>query len=176
MFIIPYNGIDPYPAKSTLNLSSSYDEPATQLERDSFAELQVVVINIHAKENEELIKRSPYLFGYVEVIRRGREYQAQRKTPEESVAQAIEDCIANGIIADYLRQHASEVIGMLTEQFKLKEALWEIKSKALMEGEQKGRQEGRYEEKLEIAFDMIRDGLPDDMIMKYTGFTRATVK
>jgi hypothetical protein len=108
VFVVLYNGIEPYPAKSYLKLSNSYNEPVTQLEKDSFIELQVLVINIHASENADLIKKSPYLYGYVEVIRRGREYQAKGLILEEAVKHAIEDCIDAGIIADYLRQHASE--------------------------------------------------------------------
>jgi hypothetical protein len=162
VFVVLYNGIDPYPAKSILKLSSSYEEPTTQLEKDSFIELQALVINIHASENVELVKKSPYLNGYVEVVRRGRAYQAQGMDAGEAVTQAIQDCINAGIIAEYLRQHASEVIGMLTEQFKLEDALWETRNEGLVEGEQRKADE--------MALKMHDNREPVDKIARYTGY------
>ena len=167
VFVVLYNGIDPCPARSCLNLSNSFDKPETQLEMDSFIELQVLVVNIHAPENEELVKKSPYLFGYVEVIRRGREYQAKGQTLVDAVTHAIEDCIKAGIIADYLRQHAPEVIGMLTEQFILEEALWEVRSEGIEIGEQRGFDLG----KKDTARQMRADGMVESDVMKYTGYS-----
>ncbi|MCL2766988.1 MAG: Rpn family recombination-promoting nuclease/putative transposase [Peptococcaceae bacterium] len=141
VFIVLYNGIDTYPAKSYLNLSKSFDKVETQLEKDSFIELQVLVMNIHASENADLVKKSQYLYGYVEVVRRSREYQAKGQTPEEAVRHAIEDCVNAEIIAEYLRQHASEVIGMLTGQFVLEEVFDEIRSETLDEGIEIGKKE-----------------------------------
>jgi hypothetical protein len=169
VFVVLYNGIDSYPAKSILKLSDSFDEPVTQVEKDSFIELQALVINIHAPENAELVKKSPYLNGYVEVVRRGRAYQAQGMDAGEAVTQAIQDCINAGIIADYLRQHASEVIGMLTEQFNLDEALWEIKNEGLVEGEQIGIGIGEQRKADAMALRMHADHEPVDKIARYTG-------
>jgi hypothetical protein len=42
VFVVLYNEIDPYPARSYLNLSKSFEKPVTQLEKDSFIELQVL--------------------------------------------------------------------------------------------------------------------------------------
>ena len=160
VFVVLYNGIDSYPARNFLNLSNSFEEPETQLEKDSFIELQVLVVNIHAPENEELVKKSQHLFGYVEVIRRSREYQTKGQTLVESVTHAIEDCIAADIIADYLRQHAGEVVGMLTEQFKLEEALWEVRSEGIEVGEQRGIEIG----KKEMVVNMLEAMLPVETV------------
>ncbi|MDR0397054.1 MAG: hypothetical protein LBH66_07105 [Oscillospiraceae bacterium] len=171
VFVVLYNGIDPYPARSVLKLSRSYKEPAAQLEIDSFIELQAVVVNIHAPENEELIRKSPHLFGYVEVVRRGRDYHAQGMSVQDSVRKAIQECIDEGIIADYLRRHASEVIGMLTEQFNLDDAL----SARHADGKDEGIQIG--EERSRRTLRALRDsGIDIKLIINASGLTEEEIK
>jgi len=167
VFVVLYNGTDAYPARSYLNLSKSFDKAETQLEENTFIELQVLVVNIHAAENAEFIQKSQYLYGYVEVVRRGREYQVKGKTFEEAVRQAIEDCVNAGIIAEYLRQHASEVIGMLTGQFIFEEALEEIGNEKLDEGIEIGEQKRNKE----MAYLLRAEGDPEEKIIRLTGYS-----
>ncbi|MDR0395852.1 MAG: hypothetical protein LBH66_00945 [Oscillospiraceae bacterium] len=143
VFVVLYNGIDPFPARQVLKLSSSFKEPDTQLEEESFVELRATAINIHSPENAELVSKSPYLSGYVEVVRRSREYQAQGLDVQSAVSLAIQDCIREGIIADYLRRHAPEVSGMLTEEFKLEDYLWARETGWKELGEQRGIEIGK---------------------------------
>jgi hypothetical protein len=141
VFIVLYNGKDPYPAKSILKLSDSYKKLGAHVVSESFIELAALVYNIHSPENADLLGKSPYLYGYVEVVRRGREYQAQGMTALEAVKRAIQDCIQDGIIADYLKKHAAEVEGMLSGEFN-----WEDARRALLAyGEERGFQKGARE-------------------------------
>ncbi|MDR1599447.1 MAG: hypothetical protein LBS11_06210 [Oscillospiraceae bacterium] len=169
VFVVFYNGADPYNARSVLKLSSSFDEPGSQLEKDSFIELQAVVYNIHSPENAGLVRKSEYLLGYVEVIRRGREYQAQGLSAMEAVSRAIQDCIREGIIADYLEKHAAEVVGMLTEQFSVEEYLSAREEELKEEGREEGIHIGVAKRNRELALQLR--GLLSDMnaVISLTG-------
>ncbi|MDR0395815.1 MAG: hypothetical protein LBH66_00760 [Oscillospiraceae bacterium] len=149
VFVVLYNGVQPQPPRDILKLSASFKQPDTQLETDSFIELQVVVINIHAPENADLLKKSPHLMGYVEVVRRGREYQAKGLDARDALSSAIRDCVAEGILSGYLRKHAAEVIGMLTEEFKVEDFIKSWHAHWLAEGREEGRIEGRVEGRVE---------------------------
>ena len=65
-FIVLYNGTDPFPARKQLRLSDAYNElPADTSEIMGKLELTVEIININSGYNEEIVKRSKELSGYV---------------------------------------------------------------------------------------------------------------
>jgi len=80
-------------------------------------ELVVQVYNINHGHNPEMLKKCESLYGYSFFINKIREYQAQGLTLEESVNPVIEYCIKNNILKDYLLEHGSEVINMLTAEY-----------------------------------------------------------
>ena len=63
-----------------------------------------------------------------ERTRRGKSYNhssAKRhiKLLEQSVKEAVDHCIDNGILADFLKEHKGEVIKSMTEEIILMEAI-----------------------------------------------------
>jgi predicted transposase/invertase (TIGR01784 family) len=64
----------------------------------------------------------------------------------------VEDCIGKGILADFLRDRSSEVINMLTAEFKLEDAL------------QVWKEEGREEMAEKMARNLLSKGVPLDVI------------
>ena len=67
-------------------------------------ELEVPVLNITPGHNEELLRRSPRLRGYMDFITWVREQE--RTMPRmEAVVAALDWCIARDILADFFREH-----------------------------------------------------------------------
>lgn len=71
----------------------------------------------------------------------------------------LEQCIAENILAEFLKKYGTEVISMLFEQLTEEEAReiskqdgFEIGRK---EGREEGRAEGRAEGKIEVLFDLL---------------------
>jgi predicted transposase/invertase (TIGR01784 family) len=92
---------------------------------------------------------------------------------EEAIRLAVEECIEKNILSDFLRTHSSEVINMLTLEFKLEDALQVWKKEGFDEGIEKGREEGFKEgeekNKVKVACSMLADGFPVETVRKYTG-------
>jgi predicted transposase/invertase (TIGR01784 family) len=136
-------------------------------------ELIVPVYNMNEGFNGEIFERSETLSGYAAFIALVRRYQLSGYTLEEAIERAIKDCVARGILAEFLQAHASEVINMLTAEFKMEEAVEVWKEEGFEEGVEKGREEGR-EEGIEegiakVAKNLLANGIPSDIIVKSTG-------
>lgn len=89
-------------------------------------------------------------------------------TLEDAIQIAVEFCIQNGILVDYLKQNKSEVSKMLFEEYSVEDEIKEAKLEAREEGLEEGRAEGRAEIQKEIILNMFQEGLKIDMISKLT--------
>lgn len=99
-----YNGQEERPEHEVLNLSQAY---VTQEEKVSL-ELAVEVFNINVGYNEELKKSCKTLSDYSVYVQRIRDYRNMGFTIEESVEQAIEVCIKDDILREFLRKNRAE--------------------------------------------------------------------
>jgi hypothetical protein len=106
-------------------------------------ELEVLVLNITPGHNEELLRRAPRLRGYMDFITRLREQE--RTMPRvEAVLAALDWCVSREILADFFREHRTEVSNMILNELtnadaieavreETREATWEEASKAIWE-------------------------------------------
>ena len=99
------NGTDKMPEQSVLRLSDTYESKSEELD----LELRIRFININPGYNEEMIERSPTLYQYVKFVDTVRKYQQEMPFPE-AVEKAIDECIKNGILAEFLRKNRAEVL------------------------------------------------------------------
>jgi len=81
-------------------------------------ELEVPVYDINDGHNTQILGRSARLRHYAKLIAKIREYEAQGMELQEAIKLAVEYCIANGILKEYLEKRASEVLSMLFEEIK----------------------------------------------------------
>jgi len=79
-------------------------------EENPMLELQVLVLNINEGNNRELKEKCRCLAEYMLYVDRIRKYAEQYDTLQEAVERAIEDCIAEGILADFLTKHRAEAM------------------------------------------------------------------
>ena len=81
-------------------------------------ELTVTVVNINSKvgkEDNSLLKSCHILWEYSELCQRIRE--RKNKNVKEPYKEAIESCIRDGILIDYLESRGSEVRNMLIAEY-----------------------------------------------------------
>jgi hypothetical protein len=102
-------------------------------------ELAVTVYNINDGQNVDIMSRSETLTQYAAFVATIRKYEADGLELTEAVGAAVKDCMARGILADYLEQYGSEVLNMLTSEWNMDTAL-EVRY-------DEGRVEGRVEER-----------------------------
>jgi predicted transposase YdaD len=82
---------------------------------------------------------------------------------EEALTSAVKECIAKGILAEFLIKHGAEVINMLATEWKIEDALEVAKEEGLEEGIEIGKAEGKAEVKMEVL-SLLEQGYSIDEI------------
>ena len=161
-FVVFYNGTANRPAKEILKLSSAF-EAIGDTDLGSI-ELEVPVYNINKDVGEELFKKSPKLKQYAEFIAKVREFSKLYDDYSQAVREAANYCIANDILADFLREQGGRVVSILATEYDLEAA-------------KRVYAEEQVEDKLiEVAKNMIADGESTERIMRYTGLSRKEIE
>ena len=151
-FYILYNGKDDFPDRHELKLSDAFQEMDAPEWAGGFLELTVPVYNINEGCNDEIVEKSESLYGYVTFIAKVRRYSVMGYELEKAIELAVNDCVEHDILADFLLANASEVVNMLTVEFKMEEAVQVWREEGREEGRAEGREEGR-EEGIEEGFE-----------------------
>lgn len=118
-FAVFYNGTASKPVRETLKLSMSYEKPTDEPE----LELICTVYNINPDKDEKLLKKCSVLYDYMRFIETVREYESEGI--ENTIENAIDDCISKGILKDFLLMRRDEVLKAMTIDmtFEKREAL-----------------------------------------------------
>ena len=116
-----------------------------QEKKEPELELKVHFLNINQGHNEELMKRCRTLREYSEFVSRIRRYAAGKTAIEEAVDRAVTECIAEGILADFLRSQRAEVVAVSIFEYNEEEELKKFGRAEYRSGVKKGREEGRAE-------------------------------
>lgn len=104
-FVVFYNGTDPQPERQVLKLSDAYEKKQEHPE----LELTVTMYNINYGCNEEIMDACKTLKEYAMYVERVRSY-AKQMLLAEAVEKAVDDCIAEGILSEFLRKNRAEAI------------------------------------------------------------------
>ena len=104
-FVVFYNGTDYQPERRILRLSDAYEKKQETPE----LELMVTVYNINRSCNEDIMDACKTLKEYAIYVEQVRNY-AKQMSLAEAVEKAVDKCIAEGILSDFLRQNRAEVI------------------------------------------------------------------
>lgn len=165
--------------RKTLCLSESFlAEP-----KENSLELVVNLINLTYNEDSEILQRSPSLLGYSKLL-----YHIQEELKinggelKQAIDAAVDTCMDEDLITDFLQKHSKEITGMLFQEITVEEFA-EIRAReAYADGEKAGREEGEKagfargmeqaaQEKREIAKNLKESSVPIDVIAKSTGLT-----
>ena len=153
-FIEFYNGSRVISDKTEHRLSSSFAHSSSTPR----LELIVTVLNINDGHNAELMQHCTILKEYAQYVSRVRSYAAIAPL-EQAVQRAVDDCIQEGILADFLSRNRAEVISMSIfeydkelEEKKLRKAEYEF---GFEEGEKAGLTKGYEHASFEIARRML---------------------
>jgi len=162
-FYILYNGIEPFEDRKELRLSSAFksSEGIKQSKNEGCPlELTVQVLNINQGRNPEILTNCNTLNGYSIFISKIREYSASLPL-DESIKAAIKYCIGNNILAHFLKEHGSEVVNMLTDDFTVEEIAAIRSKEAWEEGWEKG-----YNESREYFIELLSQGFSVEELRK----------
>jgi hypothetical protein len=118
-----------------MKLSDAYEHPSDRPE----LELICKVYNINKGKNKELMDKCPVLFEYttfVDYVRDFHEGKTQVEL-EHSVKQAIDRCISEGVLKEFLILHRAEVTKTMQLDFTFERQIMLEKEYSQKEGELK---------------------------------------
>ena len=136
-FVVFYNGTDEQPEKQTLRLSDAYEKQLEEVE----LELTVTVYNINYGHNQKLLEACQTLKEYAQYVAAVREY-AKEMPLAEAVESAVDSCIRQGILADFLRKNRAEAIEMSIFEYDEEKHLKSEREIWLAEGIEEGTRLG----------------------------------
>jgi hypothetical protein len=174
-FIVLYNGEDEYPDYKELKLSDAFMDieglKSAGIDKIPL-ELIVQVYNINHGHNPEILKKSGTLDGYSMFTNKINEYKKEKNTLDEAFLCAINYCIDNDILEDFLRKHSSEVRNMFYGEYN-REIDIAVKSREAWED---GLEEGMEQEKLIIAKNLLAKGSTPEFVHDITGLSPEKIK
>ena len=179
-FMVFYNGTDAVDDRVELRLSNAYEHLAGEPD----LELKALMLNVNEGHNKELMEQCQTLKEYAIYVARVRKYASEMNL-NDAVARAIDECIKEGILVEFLRKNRSEVkmVSILEydkewEEKKLRKAEYEAgrsegieigKSEGIEIGKSKGIEIGRDKAMAEFVCNMIKYGFSIEKIAEVTG-------
>ncbi|MBD5548848.1 MAG: hypothetical protein HDQ97_15940, partial [Lachnospiraceae bacterium] len=136
-FVVFYNGTDPQPGRQILRLSDAFEKKMEKPE----LELTVSVYNINPGYNAELMKACRLLKEYAQYVEQVRKFARKTFFPE-AVEQAVDYCIRNGILADFLSKNRAEAIAVSIFEYDEEKHLKSERELAYKNGEDAGIEKG----------------------------------
>lgn len=132
-YYVLYNGKSDAPATSELKLSDAFakDAPAGKYEWTA------TFVNLNRGKNEELLSKCKPLAEYMYLINCIRDNEAKGMDIEDAIDLAVQQCIDNNILKDFLVAHRAEVISVCLTEFNEKVYTDSIRAEGFAEGEAK---------------------------------------
>ena len=106
-FVVFYNGTDFQPEQQVLRLSEAFEKKQEQ----PALELSVIVYNINLGHNQKLLETCCLLKEYAQYVDQVRSFAKEMFFPE-AVERAVDHCIRNGILSDFLSKNRAEAIAV----------------------------------------------------------------
>ena len=157
-FIVFYNGMDKKEDRWENCLSEAYEN----LFGEPKLELKVVTLNINEGRNHELLEQCQTLREYAAYVALVRKY-AKSMELEEAVEKAVDKCIYDGILEEFLQRNRAEVIAVSIFEYDKEEEERKLRKAEFEAGEQsgieKGIEKGRRQERLEIVQTLVESGM-----------------
>lgn len=118
-FIVFYNGTEKQDAQWLQQLSDAYIDKTVMPE----LELKVTTWNINHDEDLDILKKSKSLHDYSYFVKKVRDFKFTGLSLEQAIKEAMDTCVAHGVMKSYLESNGSEVMNMLNTEWNMDEAL-----------------------------------------------------
>ena len=133
-YIVFYNGTKNQPDSMELKLSDCFENTDNEA---PCLECTATMLNINYGHNQELMKHCRRLEKYSIFVQCVREYIQSEPSAEDALEKAIDTCIHQDVLADFLKKHRAEVTNMILTTYDK-----DLYEKTLKED---AREEGRAE-------------------------------
>lgn len=138
-FIVFYNGEKEIEDVGKYRLSDAYE---TAVDNPAL-ELKVTVLNVNYGRNSELMEQCRTLKEYSQYVATVRKYKIELGSLDKAVKAAINFCIKEGILSDFLRKNRSEVEMTSILEYNQEEEEKKLRAAEYQIGYNDGCNEGR---------------------------------
>lgn len=114
-FVVFYNGTTEEPERQVLELSNAF--PVWSQKENAALNCKAVVLNINLGYNKDVMEKCKKLKEYAQFIARVRAFLSADFDIETAIDKATDECIAEGILEQILRDNRGEVRSMLLTQY-----------------------------------------------------------
>ena len=163
-FFVIYNGFKKAPEQREMNLSDAFNGSAD-------ISLRVRFINVNAGNNGELIAKSRSLNNYCIFVDRVGYNRKGGMSIRESIRDAMEYCIREDVMAEYLRENYKEAMRMYWFEYNADEEREAIERGAF----NRGIEQGAKQTKLEMVKNFVKAGATLELIKAATGWTEEQI-
>ena len=163
-FVIFYNGEEEKPERMVLKLSDMYEIKS----REAKLELQAVMLNISGDNNTGLKEACRTLKEYAIYTNKIRKY-TKSMALSDAVERAINECIAEGVLEEFLKKHKAEAKEMSIFEYDQEKHMKQEREAAWEDGHSAGIEEGRAAEAKATAKRLSAMGMTIENIAKAVG-------
>lgn len=159
-FVVFYNGKEDAPDQYDLRLSDAFEKETKNPE----IELVCHVYNINNGKSVPLLSKCQTLREYmyfVDMVRKNNEISGNL---EDAIEKAINQCMEENVLRDFLAQHREEVMHVMTLDYTFERRLEMQRAEAIEDGERIGKEIGKEEKLSEQIRKKIQKGKPLDQI------------
>ena len=132
-FVVFYNGTDFQPEQQVLYLSDAFEKKQVE----PALELSVIVYNVNLGCNNELLDACCLLKEYAQYVAQVRAYAEELPLPE-AVEKAVDDCIRNNILTEFLAKNRAEAIAVSIFEYDEEKHMKSERKEWLTKGLEKG--------------------------------------
>ena len=150
-YVVFYNGTKDQPDRQLMRLSDSY---TVKGEEPPCLEMTALVLNVNLGHNQELMEKCRKLQEYAQFVAAVRRYREKDADLTTAINHAIDECIQNNILAEFLMKNRAEVMDMLWYEYNEEEHIASEKEISFAEGETAGKIRGKAEDILELLEDL----------------------
>ena len=158
-FVVFYNGLTRQPERREMKLSDAFltpvDEPSL--------ELKVVQLNIGEGHNQEIMEKCPLLAQYSRYVGIVQQYAADMPLAA-AVENAVDECIREGILSDFLKKNRAEAIEVSIFEYDEERELELFRAAERQIGREEGHKEGRQEALIDLVCRKLRKGKSEETI------------
>ena len=166
-FLIFYNGKEELPDRTVLNLSDMYEKE----DPHAGLELSAVMLNISGEHNQKLKEACRTLREYSIYTDKVRKYVGELELAD-AVERAIRECIAEGVLKDFLEKHRAEAKEMSIFEYDQEKHIRQEREEAWADGHSAGVEEAR----LSMIIQMLKNGMSEEDISRIAGASEKEIK
>lgn len=137
-YVVFYNGDKELPDRTILKLSEAFEKPVAEGQFEWTATL----LNINYGKNQELMAHCQVLKEYAQFIDKCKTYVKIHTSTSEAITTAVNACIKENILKNFLITHRGEVLEVLLTEFDKEKYEKAIKKEAWEDGHETGLLKG----------------------------------